>query len=128
MKNHSKPHLNRISNTLPVSLWLETLNKLTFKNLTQIVSPLKRFVKHLNHIIINHLRTVSFKSKFLRFNFSVLDTVSYTVSLRTIRRGEPQHFLELRSKSLGNPCGCPFSPLLRKKIAEELRNDKSRSF
>jgi len=44
----------------------ETLNPLTFKNLTPIVSPLKRFVKHLNHITINHLHTVSFKSKFLR--------------------------------------------------------------
>jgi len=44
----------------------ETLNMLILKNLPAIVSPLKRFLKHLNHIIINDLQTVSFKSKFLR--------------------------------------------------------------
>ena len=72
MNNHPKPLSNHILTSLPASLWLETLNTLTYKYLPPIVSPLKRFWKHLNLIIINHLRTVSFKMKFLRFDFSIL--------------------------------------------------------
>jgi hypothetical protein len=69
MKNHPKPTLNNFFNTLPASLWLETLNQLTTNQLQSIVSPLKRFVKHLNPIIIKQLRTVSIKMKFLRLDF-----------------------------------------------------------
>ena len=60
MKNHPKPLLKHFYYAC------ETLNVIITKQLTPIVSPLKRFVKHLNPIIINHLHTVSFKSKFLR--------------------------------------------------------------
>jgi len=66
MKNHLKPLPDHFLTRC------ETLNTLTYKYLHQIVSPLKRFVKHLNHITINHLHTVSFKSKFLRLHFSTL--------------------------------------------------------
>ena len=72
---------------LPVSLWLKTLKLLTTNHLTPIVSPLKRFVKHLNPIIIKHLRTVSLKMKFLRFDFSTLIGSPYnrTRPLRNLR-------------------------------------------
>jgi len=59
MKNHPKPTLNNFFNTS------ETLNQLISNQLQSIVSPLKRFWKHLNPIIIKQLRTVSFKMKFL---------------------------------------------------------------
>ena len=85
MKNHPKPLQNHFLKPVPASLWLETLKALTYNYLQPIVSPLKRFVKHLNHITINHLQTVSLKMKFLRFDFLVLDTVSHSVSLRLLR-------------------------------------------
>jgi len=47
----------------------ETLNPLTTKHLPPIVSPLKRFWKHLTPMTTNHLHTVSFKMKFLRLQF-----------------------------------------------------------
>jgi len=72
MKYLPKPLQHHFLKPVPASLWLETLKTLTYKNLQPIVSPLKRFVKHLNHITINYLRTVSFKMKFLRFDFSAL--------------------------------------------------------
>jgi hypothetical protein len=75
MQNHPIPLPNPIyirlicgsETNLPTILWLETLKQLITNQLNPIVSPLKRFVKHLNPIAINHLRTVSFKMKFLRF-------------------------------------------------------------